>query len=84
MALVKRKNKKVPARRRSGIGAAPFDKGIDAVHYYFGDALGDYEASKAAGYFFIGVLGYSLVSNDLKEKCISNGCDYINTFKEIL
>ena len=56
----------------------------DAVHYYFGDALGDYEASKAAGYFFIGVLGYSLVSNDLKEKCISNGCEYINSFREFL
>ena len=35
MALIKRKKKKVSARRRSGIGAAPFDKGIDAVHYYF-------------------------------------------------
>lgn len=56
----------------------------DAVHYYFGDALGDYEASKAAGYLFVGVLGYSLVSNDLKEKCISDGCEYINSFRELL
>lgn len=35
MPLVKRKKKKIPARRRTGIGAAPFDKGIDAVHSYF-------------------------------------------------
>jgi phosphoglycolate phosphatase-like HAD superfamily hydrolase len=56
----------------------------DAVHYYFGDALGDYEAAKSAGYLFFGVLGYSLVSNDLEDKCIANGCEYVNSFKEIL
>ena len=56
----------------------------DAVHYYFGDALGDYEAAKSAGYLFFGVLGYSLVSNDLEDKCIANSCEYINSFNEIL
>jgi len=35
MALVRRKKKKIPARRRTGIAAAPFEKGIDAVHSYF-------------------------------------------------
>jgi len=34
MPMVKRK-KKVAVRRRSGIAAAPFDRGIDAVHSYF-------------------------------------------------
>ena len=56
----------------------------DAVHYYFGDSLGDYEAAKSVGYCFFGVLGYSLVPNDLEDMCIANGCEYINSFKEIL
>ena len=56
----------------------------DAVHYYFGDALGDYEAAKSSGYLFFGVTGYSLVSSDLEDKCIANGCKYINSFREML
>jgi phosphoglycolate phosphatase-like HAD superfamily hydrolase len=56
----------------------------DVVHYYFGDALGDYEAAKLAGYSFFGVLGCSLVSNALKNKCIAHDCEYINSFKDIL
>ena len=35
MALVKRKQRKVRARARTGIAAAPIDKGYDAVKYYF-------------------------------------------------
>ena len=54
------------------------------VHYYFGDALGDYEAAISAGYLFFGVLGYSLVSSQLKDKCITNHCEYARSFKEIL
>ena len=56
----------------------------DSVHYYFGDALGDYEAAKSSGYLFFGVTGYSLVSSDLEDKCIANGCKYINSFREML
>tara|TARA_B100002019_G_scaffold277741_1_gene277862 strand:+ start:2933 stop:4060 length:1128 start_codon:yes stop_codon:yes gene_type:complete len=35
MPMVKRKQKKVRARARTGIAAAPIDKGYEAVKYYF-------------------------------------------------
>jgi hypothetical protein len=35
MPMVKRKQKKVRARARTGIAAAPIEKGYDAVKYYF-------------------------------------------------
>tara|TARA_B100000161_G_scaffold229907_1_gene177045 strand:- start:1805 stop:2932 length:1128 start_codon:yes stop_codon:yes gene_type:complete len=35
MPMTKRKKKKIPSRARSGIGAAPYDKGIDPVLNYF-------------------------------------------------
>ena len=35
MPMVKRKKKKLPATRRTGVSAAPFEKGIIAVQSYF-------------------------------------------------
>jgi len=69
MALVKRKRKKAPVRRRTGIAAAPFDRGIDAVHSYF-----HYEIDRKD---LVSVLKSYIKSNQSK-----NNVKYINACPE--
>lgn len=55
----------------------------DSTYIYFGDSIADLEAAQDAGYEFIGVLGYSMVADELKNRCIEENYKYINFFSDL-